>query len=160
MLKEAQDRLQKRLEAQEKEQTWKPEPGETLVGTVINVTTRSTSYGSSPVIVVQDDAGDVHAWWGFHAVARKELSRVRPRVGETIAIRRLPDGKGTQGRYRRFAVAVDRETEGVDWDTVAEGVEDLPDEDTVPGPYGGRLPLPQKPEPAGDDEPSTGSLPF
>ncbi len=86
-------------------QTWKPDPGDQLVGVVVAVTTRTNDYGVYPVVAVEAD-GVEWEFHGYHTVARLELERQNPQPGDQIGIRYLgkPDGKP----YEQYRVIVEQ----------------------------------------------------
>jgi hypothetical protein len=94
----------------EESAAWRPEPGETLVGVVERYDRRTARYGEADVALVRDEAtGDLRAVWLVYATLRDLFDRERPKPGERIGVRRLDDGHGPRGAYRRFALVTDRD---------------------------------------------------
>lgn len=90
---------------------WRPEPGDRLIGIVVDVGTREGTYGPYPVVTVEseEDGCDL-AFHGFHSVARQELARLKVRVGDRIGLayhgRRTSKGGD---EYESYVIRVDRE---------------------------------------------------
>jgi hypothetical protein len=97
---------------------WKPETGAKLVGEVVAVEQRDGEYGVYPIVVVLTEAGE-YAFHGFHTVARNELAKQRPAVGDKIAIKyfgRTEDDRG----YERYRILVDKPQQALNWDEIGE----------------------------------------
>jgi hypothetical protein len=103
-----------RLRAQvEYAPSWRPEPGDTIVGTAIAWSTYEKQDPASgekkqcPILAVRDQAGAEHAIWCWHAVLRHELvDKVEP--GDLVAISyvgKRPRQSG-DGSYHCYRVAV------------------------------------------------------
>ena len=84
--------------------------GDKLIGTVVDLDERDSDYGDEPypIVTVETDDGNELACHAFHTVARNELAKQRPVVGERIGIayHGKADGKTT-------SVSSDRGTDGV-----------------------------------------------
>jgi hypothetical protein len=88
--------------------TWRPDKGDVnpLVGTLLDVTTASTAFDAEyPLAEIVDDQG---VSWSFHAfrdIAKSELSRLAPEIGDLISVTYLgvPDGKRYHVYRIRFA---------------------------------------------------------
>ena len=100
---------------------WKPNAGEKLVGTVVDLDERDGEFGKYPIVTVRTGEGDDLAFHAFHTVARNELAKQRPQVGERIGIayRGKPVGK----TYESYRIIVDRDggARQLDWERI--GVE-------------------------------------
>jgi hypothetical protein len=87
---------------------WKPDPGDKIVGRIVDVGERDSDYGGSyPVLTVrpEPDEGVDIAVHGFHTVLKNELAKLEPRVEERIAIKYL----GTHAKgYENYRVRLDR----------------------------------------------------
>jgi hypothetical protein len=102
-------------------QAWIPEqPGDELAGTVTAVRPAvRTAYGPMPVVEVEQ-LGTRAAWsvWLIHTVMRREFTRHRPTLGETVLVRYLgrvqPEGGGAP--YESYRLVVDRPDENSDVD--------------------------------------------
>ena len=110
--------------------------GDLLVGELVRYDTGYTPYGPSHIAVLcEEDTGELRGVWLIHHVLRGEFSKQRPRPGERIGIKRLPDAeKG----YKRYRVLVDRGAEP-----------EVPDFDAL-GPAADQPP--RAPEPPPDDD--------
>lgn len=100
-------------------EAWRPEPGDELIGTVTALDQRDGFDGRAyPIVVVTDSDGVALSFHAFHTVAKAELAKLSPRIGERIAIQYLGvkrDDAG-QSRYHRYAIrAVDRPADAFDW---------------------------------------------
>lgn len=70
---------------------WKPAPGESIVGTVVRITTGESEHGRYPLLTLAADTDDpeavnyvaVHA---FSSVLKKSLFEIKPEVGARLAI--------------------------------------------------------------------------
>jgi hypothetical protein len=112
--------LEDRLREQRAE-TWKPEPGGLVIGTLDEVRWLVSSYDGRdyPLLVIHAEpdgrAVGVHV---LHQVLRDELRAQKPRIGERIGIRYL--GR-VDNRYEGYKLAVDRaEPAEVAWDGPAD----------------------------------------
>ncbi len=88
--------------------SWRPEPGDVLVGVVHEIDLRATKFDPTvPVLTFEEDeTGELIDVWCLHAVLRNELARKSVQLGDRVAIRRLQDS--SEG-YKRYKVLVDRE---------------------------------------------------
>jgi hypothetical protein len=97
-------------------EAWKPEPGDKLIGTVVEVDERTSDYGAYPLLIVETDAGDEVACHAFHTVLKNELARKRPVAGDTIGI--VYRGRDADRGYEMYRVVIERATPqepAVDW---------------------------------------------
>ncbi len=109
----AERTLEERLESTA--EPWKPTPGNRLVGQVVDVDSRTTEFGTYPIITVLTEAGDEFAVHGFHAVLKNEFAKRRPRIGERLGIKYL--GRQEKG-YEGYRVAW-QEVVPPDWNAIA-----------------------------------------
>lgn len=101
--------LRSELEKVDREdpENWYPDVGDILVGEVLRYTSGHTASDQYPICVVRDEenGGQLNVWV-MHSVLRNKFKEKRPKPGERIGIKRLPDApKG----YKRFALLVDRD---------------------------------------------------
>ena len=117
------DRLDSQAEA------WKPQSGEKLIGVVVDVDSRTTEFGTYPIVTLSTDAGDEVAVHAFHTVLKNEFAKRQPRLGERIGIKYL--GRSEKG-YEAYRT-VWEEVVPPDWDrigveataeAVVEGIDD------------------------------------
>ena len=111
---------------------WRPKPGDTISGIVIGVTRSGEGqFGAYPIVTIRKDDGSDVAVHAFHTVLQRELVKLRPVVGETIAIAYLGDQKDKDGKVVKkpgqdpaqiYRVACGRENEGTQvWDEFGQG---------------------------------------
>jgi hypothetical protein len=94
---------------------WKPKPGDKLIGEVIDLDERESEYGTYPIVIVASDEGEELAFHAFRTVARNELAKQRPQVGDRIGI--AYHGKPEGRDYELYRIVVERdERPAVDWD--------------------------------------------
>jgi hypothetical protein len=104
---------------------WRPaEAGDEVIGVVTALTSGVGSTGDECEIVVLDTSEGQRAVWRWHTVLHDELKRVKPAVGDVLAVRYLgrQSGKGDEGRqFAAYRVAIKRgnETTTGDLDEVA-----------------------------------------
>ena len=89
-------------------EAWKPEPGDKLIGTVVDLDERDSAYGDEPypIVTVETDDGNELAFHAFHTVARNELAKQRPAIGDRIGI--AYHGKQDGKNYESYRVIVER----------------------------------------------------
>jgi hypothetical protein len=95
---------------------WKPDPGASITGQVIDIATGDGGYGVYPIVTLRTEQGDEIAIHAFHTVLRTELARRRPKIGDTVGItyhgkRANASGKGEYHSYR----VTGGQTQGYDW---------------------------------------------
>jgi hypothetical protein len=115
-------------------EAWRPEVGDKLIGTVIGVDMRDSDYGDPyPIIEVETDEGGQFAFHGFHTIARRELAKKQPQVGDRIGIKYYGRGEpakpGMSGAEKYKILVEKAEPKPVDWSEVAV---DVDAEDGVP----------------------------
>lgn len=124
-----EDRLDSYAEA------WRPKAGEKIVGEVIDVDSRTTEYGTYPIVTLRTDEGTELAIHGFHTVLKSEFSKARPEVGDRIGVKYL--GKH-EPRYESYRVVRERaHGAALDWDAIGaqaeqEGAAEAASDDFVP----------------------------
>jgi hypothetical protein len=99
--KKIADRLNQESEA------WKPEAGEMLIGTVVDVTYRDGQYGSYPIVEV-DDGELVFAFHAFHTVAQREIKNRHVAVGDEIGIKFLGEQEDGDRSYYGYRFTLDK----------------------------------------------------
>lgn len=112
-------------------ESWKPQPGDKIVGEVLRYDQAGSQYGPCWLVVLKiaanGDHGDLAAVWLSHKVLLERFRALRPKPGERVAIKRLTDGEGSHGNYARYAVIVDRPGDGApDWDSVCAAEDEPP----------------------------------
>lgn len=85
---------------------WRPQEGETLVGTIRRYSTGQGTYGPVRTAIIQRDDGSKVSLWISSTVLLALFQRENPRVGERIGVRYL--GKHETKGYRKWSLIVDR----------------------------------------------------
>lgn len=92
---------------------WEPDEGDSLIGTVVDVTERDGAYGAYPIVTLRTEAGDELAVHAFHEVLQGELAKVAPKPGDELGIRYV--GKHPERGYHRYRVRRAGSTADVSW---------------------------------------------
>jgi hypothetical protein len=111
-------------------ESWKPKPGDKLIGVVTDLNERDNEYGSYPIVTVRTDDGTELAFHAFHTVARNELAKQRPQIGDRIGIAYHGKPKGKTYEAYRIIVERDEQPKQLDWEEYVEDVvkQDLDEE--------------------------------
>jgi hypothetical protein len=77
-------------------ESWKPEVGEMIVGTLVRCEEVRTDYGT-PLVAVLDEGGDGNpasfkAVWITSKVLMSEFTKRAPKIGERVGVKRLAVG--------------------------------------------------------------------
>jgi hypothetical protein len=95
---------------------WKPAKDRTadamLTGTVVAVVSRTSDYGTYPVVVVDTGEDTFAAFHAFHTVALEQLKQLKPSPGEAITIVAHPvtaankrkDANGDPVKYTPYSI--------------------------------------------------------
>jgi hypothetical protein len=96
---------------------WHPQPGDRLIGEVIEMTWREGDYGIHPFIVMRDDNGDETAVRTSATVLRNGLQRQRVQVGDRVALQYRGERKSQSGRstYHDYRVLKTQRADGDFW---------------------------------------------
>lgn len=95
---------------------WEHEPGDKLLGTVVDLGTYEGEYGSSPTVTIDAVEGSTEAggtaiapgerriFYASRTVARSKVEGKKPQIGDRIGIayKGIPDGR----EYHDYAVEV------------------------------------------------------
>ncbi len=100
---------------------WRPNPGDKLIGRVIELREREGQYGRYPIVTVRTAAGDELAVHAFHEVLSTELAQVAPAVGDEIGIKYL--GKHPERDYHQYRVRRAGGAAGFHWSAYGEAAE-------------------------------------
>jgi hypothetical protein len=66
---------------------WRPDPGDVLIGDVTAIDEgRGFAERPYPVVTVRTDEGEFVAFHAFHTVAREELGKLEPKVGDRLGV--------------------------------------------------------------------------
>lgn len=158
------DEQQQTTEEQGYAEGWRPNPGDRIAGTVVDIAATDGGYGVYPIVTLKTSGGEV-AVHAFHTVLRRELARRRPSVGDDLEITYLgkQKAKGAQDRgYDGYRVRSSKDTVGYDWGRELADA-GLADETTAAPPID-PAPVPTATQAApgaqfGDDPPFTGDEP-
>lgn len=107
--------MKERLEGGDAE-GWRPEPGDVVIGVVDEVTSREGDYGPYPLIVIEQEDGELVAVHAFHTVLKNEIEAQAPSVGDEIGVKYLgtqePKGglKKGQDPFHAYRVRLDRKS--------------------------------------------------
>jgi hypothetical protein len=108
-----EDRLDSTAEA------WRPEPGDKVVGVVADVDSRTTEFGTYPIVTLRTDADEEIAVHAFHTVLKREFAKRPPRLGEGLGIKYL--GKSEKG-YEGYRI-VWQDVAPTDWNRIGAEAE-------------------------------------
>jgi hypothetical protein len=111
------------------------EPGELIVGEYLGSDVGTTARGPAPLITLRLESGEERTVWCFHRVLENKLGRLKPRVGDTIAIRYLGEKKSAKGdvTYKDYDVSSDRGRDKIDWVSSFKDEDDAPDDGLAEG---------------------------
>jgi hypothetical protein len=99
----------------EQAEGWKPEVGDVVVGTVVDLARQRSEYTGDlyPIITVQRDDGTLVAIHCFHTVLRNRMIELQPQIGETIGVKYISEteevkekGKKTRNKPAIYNVRV------------------------------------------------------
>jgi hypothetical protein len=124
-------------------ESWRPSEGDKLVGEITGLATSDGGFGPYTVVdvFVEDDSteagqpigiGEERAWHAFDTVAKNELAKQKPQIGDGIAAKYFGKKTGRDGatEYKALRVIVERRGARIDEATADEaGVSTPPDQD-------------------------------
>jgi hypothetical protein len=97
--------LRQRLEESQVTHHWRPEPGDTLIGTLRGLKPAQGPFGQGHMLIVETEGGELWSMW-LTAYLKAELEAQHARPGTLIGVKYL--GKGTSKssgkRYNRYEV--------------------------------------------------------
>jgi hypothetical protein len=96
-------------------EAWRPDPGDKLIGEVIELSQRDGAYGVYPIITLKQSDGVELAFHAFHTVAQSRLASARPHVGERVAVKYLGLNNSGDRPYHDYRVAVDGPAAAFNW---------------------------------------------
>lgn len=85
---------------------WRPEPGEILVGVVVEYDQGHTAYGPVRTVIIAGEDGRRVSLWLSSTVLLQLFQRHQPKPGERIGLKYL--GKDPDKGYHRYRLLVDR----------------------------------------------------
>jgi hypothetical protein len=104
---------------------WRPKSGDKLIGIVIGTGERTGTFGKYPIVDVRTDEGRDFAFHAYHTVARNEIEKLQPKVGDRIGI--AYHGPHPTRGYERYRIVIIRDTGSATDDNAAP-----PDTGTAP----------------------------
>jgi len=117
--------------------------GDEIAGTVVRLDVADTEYGQQKIVVVDPGDGNLRSIWLLHDALLSQMRKLKPQVGDVIAVRYLGRQTSGSGRsYHAYTVSSDRERPQFQWDSKAAAAGD------------GDEPLVVEPNPFDDDEPA------
>jgi hypothetical protein len=101
-------------------EAWRPDPGDKVVGEIIELDMLESKFGGSyPLVVIETEDNRQVALHGFHTVFKSELARQCPKVGDRIGV--AYHGRDEKAGYERYRVVVERtepQSNAIDWQAV------------------------------------------
>lgn len=98
--------LKQELEAQKTAtEQWNPEPGEILLGTLLEVKTVEGEYGPCDLATLQEaETGKTIAVWLKHKILKQQWDSQNPQPGARIGIKYLGKQSGKTGQYHAYVL--------------------------------------------------------
>lgn len=102
---------------------WKPNEGDTIMGTIQSITASNPGqYGIYPIVTLLTQDGEIVNVHAFHNTLRNRLLQQRPKIGEKVAIQylgRVQSKDKNRSPYYNYAVVIGDPTkvEEAGWDT-------------------------------------------
>jgi hypothetical protein len=95
-------------------ESWSPKVGDELCGLVKGYRTNVGQYATTVATIADEDSGEDLALWISTGAMVDRFAELKPRVGERLYVRRLPDGhsKASGQSYKRWIIRVDRPETG------------------------------------------------
>ena len=118
---------------------WRPNPGDTINGTIVVITPRESPFGGKyPCVILDTGADQLVAIHAFHGVLLNELKEMKAAPGLNIAIHyggkrehnTALDGDGNKRKYHGYSVVPADGAELETWDFTADTA--TTDEETIP----------------------------
>lgn len=125
---------QRLLEGDDFAPPWRGEPGEILIGKVTMISRVAGKFGAYPCVTIQKDDGEELAFHAFRSVAKSELARCRPVLGDEIGI--LYQGPQKDTDYHMYRIRVNRKdpaAASINWAEFEQGRQESgPEGDGIP----------------------------
>lgn len=77
---------------------WRPEAGDSIMGTVAYVSTGQGNFGEYPMLAVVSRDGEPVMVHAFHTVLRNEIERQDPQTGDKLFLKYRGEGKAKEGQ--------------------------------------------------------------
>lgn len=106
-------------------EAWRPEVGDVVEGKISSLSVGHSDYGQHPIIELTKEDGTRVAIHAFHTTLRNKLAEVKPKVGNTLAVKYFGEVEPKSGKgpsYHKYLVKSDAVTE-FNWDAMST---DLP----------------------------------
>jgi len=104
---------------------WKPNPGDAIIGTVVDLDSMTSDYGDPyPVVVIAGDDGTETSLHCFHSVLRREVAQKQVRPGDRLAVKYLGTHESRTGGkpYEAYRVAVEKSAQNIAVEAAAAAV--------------------------------------
>ena len=85
---------------------WRPQAGDKLIGVVIGIEERTGDYEPYPIVTIRTDGGSDFAFHAYHTVARREVEKLEPKVGDRIGVDY--HGLHPERNYERYRIVLQR----------------------------------------------------
>ena len=130
MNKQHEDEFERELDEDDGSfpESWKPHPGDKIVGIVKRYDQAESKFGLRWVCVIEarNEMGERYLCgvWLSHTVLLDQFRKHQPKIGERVGIKRVADAEGANGRYANYVVKVDRTAAAAqpDWNRVGSKV--------------------------------------
>lgn len=101
--------LQEQMDGGEPE-AWEPEAGDSIIGEVEAITTRTGDWGPYQVVTLLTEAGDAFNVACWDTVCRNKVEELEPAIGDMIAFKFLGEksNKGGTATYKNWSVRIAR----------------------------------------------------
>lgn len=84
-------------------ETWAPKVGDVVEGTIVDLTDRTSDFGTYPIVTI--DTGDgLVVFHAFHTVPRNKLKEQRAQTGDKIGVKYLGKPKGKE--YENYRIII------------------------------------------------------
>ena len=95
--------------------------GDEIAGTVARLDLADTEYGTQKIVVVDPGDGNLRSIWLLHDALISQMTKLKPRPGDVIAVRYLGRQQSGSGRsYHAYTVTTDQDRPGFDWGGTAD----------------------------------------
>lgn len=89
-------------------ESWRPEPGGSLVGRVTEISQRTTEWGTYPVVTVRSEGDGLRrTFHAFHSVAKDLIVGNEVAVGDEIGVRYVGKVDGAKFGYESYKLVVE-----------------------------------------------------
>lgn len=114
------------IEERLKVRDWDPNPGDQLIGEIVELSERETKFGPYPLLVVRDDDATLHSVHCLRGGLLWPVVRERPSVGTRVGIRY--DGQTGSSNAHSYVVVFDKAATAPDWDRIATAQQERSDD--------------------------------